>query len=677
MATAKGAGKAKQPVAAVSTKRPGAASGRATPPSSADKPARIGRSTVAQASRAASAVKPAPASPAPAAASAARRAPARRSNPAPSASSASPAKSPGAKPSSAKPSSAKSSAASPAGKPDPGTASFADVFPRLPFAQPSFALPAGRPPGLPDLPEARIPPERLTELQAEYARRWQSLLSAAGHQSAPALADRRFGHESWQGNNPFSWTAALYLLNAEFLQKMADSVQSDDRTRERIRFATQQWVDMLSPSNFLGTNPEAQRKMIETGGESLRVGIENLLSDLGKGRISQTDEAAFEVGRNVATSPGSVVFQNELVQLIQYEPSTPTVGARPLLLVPPCINKFYIMDLQPDNSLVAYAVSQGHTVFMLSWRNVGAESSHLAWDDYLEQGIFECIRVVREITGAPTINALGFCVGGTLLACALAVLAARGERPVQSMTLMTTLLDFAEPGVLGIFVDEAFVQYREQSMGQGGILKGQELATTFSFLRPNDLVWNYVVSNYLKGDRPPAFDLLYWNADSTNLPGPMYCWYLRHMYLQNELVIPDRLTCAGQPVDLRRIAVPTFVFGAREDHIVPWRAAYANTQALAGPVRFVLGASGHIAGAINPVSKNRRSYWVGQGDYPADPQAWMDTATEQPGSWWRDWSAWLQEHRGPDKPAPAAVGSRHHPILEPAPGSYVKARAPE
>ena len=667
MATAKGAGQAKPPVAARSKKPPVAE--RSTKPPVAERSTKPAVAAVGRAVSSPSDVKSASSSPASAASPAARRTSARRSAPMPAAEKASTAKA-----STAKASTAKASTVPPSAKPDPATSPFAQAFAQLPFAQPSFTLPGGTPP---DLPDARISPERLAELQAEYAERWQTLLSSAGHQSAPPLNDRRFGHESWQGNNPFSWTAALYLLNAEFLQKMADSVQSDDRTRERIRFATQQWVDMLSPSNFLGTNPEAQRKMIETGGESLRVGIENLMSDLGKGRISQTDEAAFEVGRNVATSPGSVVFQNELVQLIQYEPSTPTVGARPLLLVPPCINKFYIMDLQPDNSLVAYAVSQGHTVFMLSWRNVGAESGQLGWDDYLEQGIFECIRVVREITGAPTINALGFCVGGTLLACALAVLAARGERPVQSLTLMTTLLDFAEPGVLGIFVDEAFVQYREQSMGKGGILKGQELATTFSFLRPNDLVWNYVVSNYLKGDRPPAFDLLYWNADSTNLPGPMYCWYLRHMYLQNELVVPDRLTCAGQPVDLHRIAVPTFVFGAREDHIVPWRAAYANTQALAGPVRFVLGASGHIAGAINPVSKNRRSYWVGQGDYPADPQAWFDTATEQPGSWWRDWSAWLQEHRGPDKPAPAKLGSRHHPVLEPAPGSYVKARAPE
>ncbi|MBU6270851.1 MAG: class I poly(R)-hydroxyalkanoic acid synthase [Betaproteobacteria bacterium] len=535
-------------------------------------------------------------------------------------------------------------------------------------------------PGLPPLslpPGAAIAPARLAELQAEYLERWQALVGSGVRHAGVTLSDRRFANEAWHDSGPHAWTAALYLLNAEFLQKMAASVESDARTQERIRFATQQWVDMMSPANFLATNPEAQRRIIDTRGESLRVGLENLFSDLEKGRISQTDEEAFEVGRNVATSPGGVVFQNDLIQIVQYTPSTPKVGSRPLLMVPPSINKFYIMDLQPDNSLVAYAVSRGHTVFMLSWRNVGPELGHLTWDDYLEQGIFEAIRAVREISGAQTINALGFCVGGTILATALAALAARGERPVASLTLMTTLLDFAEPGSLGVFVDEAFVRYREQTLGGGGILKGQELATTFSFLRPNDLVWNYVVSNYLKGDRPPAFDLLYWNSDSTNLPGPMYAWYLRHMYLQNELRIPDRLVCAGQPIDLRRINVPTFVFGAREDHIVLWRAAYGSTQLLDGPVRFVLGASGHIAGAINPVSRNKRSYWVGPDRYPADPEAWLAQATERPGSWWQEWADWLDGHRGPLRAAPAALGARGFRVLEPAPGTYVKTRAPQ
>ena len=525
------------------------------------------------------------------------------------------------------------------------------------------------------MPKLAIPPERLAALQQEYVERWQELLRTAGSQSAPGLSDKRFSHESWRENSPFAWTAALYLLNADFMRKLAEAVEGDARGRDRVRFAVQQWVDMLSPANFLATNPEAQRKLVETRGESLKAGIQNLLGDIEKGRISQTDENAFEVGRNVATTPGSVVFQNELIQLIQYEATTPTVGTRPLLMVPPSVNKFYIMDLQPDNSLVAHAIANGHTVFMLSWRNVGPDQGQLGWDDYIESGIFEAIRVVREITGADVVNTLGFCVGGTILATALAALARRGERPAASMTLMTTLLDFAEPGVLGVFVEESAVALKEKAIGKGGILPGSDLATTFSFLRPNDLVWNYYVNNYLKGEQPPAFDLLYWNSDSTNLPGPMFCWFLRHMYLQNELRIPDRLVCAGEPVDLRRIELPSFVFGAREDHIVPWVAAYGGARLLAGNVRFVLGASGHIAGAINPATKNKRSYWLGPPPQ-LEPDDWLAQATEQPGSWWNEWTRWLGAYQGPLRPAPRAVGSPDHPPIEPAPGSYVKTKAP-
>ncbi|MCL4746002.1 MAG: class I poly(R)-hydroxyalkanoic acid synthase [Burkholderiaceae bacterium] len=511
-------------------------------------------------------------------------------------------------------------------------------------------------------------------LQEEYLQRWKELVQTAANRTAPDLSDRRFAHESWHDNGAFTWSAAVYLLNAEFMQKMADAVKAEPKTRDRIRFATQQWVDMLSPSNFLATNPEAQQRMLETKGESLRAGLENLVADLQRGRISQTDEEAFEVGRNVATSPGAVVYQNELIQLIQYDPTTPQVGERPLLMVPPAINKYYIMDLQPEGSLVAHAVSRGNTVFMVSWKNIGPELGHLGWDDYLEKGVFDAIAVAREITAAKTINTLGFCVGGTILACALAALAARGERPVESMTLMAALLDFSEPGVLGVFIDEASVRMRERTIGSGGVLAGKDLATTFSYLRPNDLVWNYYVNNYLKGERPAAFDLLYWNADSTNLPGPMYCWYLRHMYLQNELRIPDRLVCAGEPIDLRRIDVPTFVFGAREDHIVPWRAAYAGAKLLANDVRFTLGASGHIAGAINPATKNKRSYWTGAKP-DASPHEWLGGASERPGSWWNAWSDWLAPHQGELLPAPKAPGSRAHRPIEAAPGSYVKARA--
>ncbi len=523
-------------------------------------------------------------------------------------------------------------------------------------------------------PALSMPPAKLAALQEDYVRQWQDLLGRAGSKTAPALNDKRFAHAAWQENGPFAWAAALYLLNSNFMRRMADALEGDERTRERVRFMTQQWVDMLSPANFVATTPEVQRKLLETNGESLKAGMQNLLADLEKGHMSQTDEAAFEVGRNVATTAGSVVFQNELMQLIQYDAVTPSVAERPLLMVPPSVNKFYIMDLQPENSLVAHALANGNTVFMVSWRNVGADLGHLTWDDYLESGIFEAIRVVREITGAPTINALGFCVGGTMLATGLAALASRGERPVAALTLMTTLLDFARPGVLGALVDEPSIVMREQTIGKGGLLHGQELATTFSFLRPNDLVWNYYVNNYLKGEQPPAFDLLYWNSDSTNLPGPMYSWFMRHTYLQNELKIPGRLVCAGEPIDLGSIGVPTFVFGAREDHIVPWFAAYDGARLLSGSVQFVLGASGHIAGAINPASKNKRSYWLGPPPQ-IDSDSWFEQAVEQPGSWWNEWTRWLQPHQGAMQPAPDAVGSADHPPIEPAPGSYVKVKA--
>jgi polyhydroxyalkanoate synthase len=337
-----------------------------------------------------------------------------------------------------------------------------------------------------------------------------------------------------------------------------------------------------------------------------------MINDLQKGRISQSDESAFEVGRNVGTTPGHVVFENELFQLIQYAPVTPKVRAVPLLMIPPCINKFYILDLQPENSLVRYALEQGNTVFMVSWRNPDKSLGHLTWDDYVEQGAIAAIDAARAIAGQDKVHVFGFCVGGTIAATALAVMAARDQHPAASVSLLTTLLDFSDNGVLDVFVDAAQVAMREQALARGGLMPGRDLATTFSALRPNDLVWNYVQQNYLKGKAPPAFDLLYWNADSTNLPGPMFCWYLRNTYLENSLKEPGKLTVCGVPVDLGKVAAPVFVYGSREDHIVPWEAAFAS-MSLLNPKdgksnKFVLGASGHIAGVINPASKNKRSY---------------------------------------------------------------------
>jgi polyhydroxyalkanoate synthase subunit PhaC len=533
-----------------------------------------------------------------------------------------------------------------------------------------------------------VPPEALSRIQSEYIKRatdiwnqsFQRMQPESTASTAPApLGDRRFAAAEWMTNPAASLTAQLYLLNARALMEMADSLEGDAKTQARIRFAVQQWVDATSPSNFLALNPEALKKAVDTQGESIATGMQHLLEDLQKGHVSQTDESVFEVGRNVATTAGSVVYENELFQLIEYKPLTAKVHERPMLFVPPCINKYYILDLQPDNSVIRYTVEQGHRTFVVSWRNPDESLVDKTWDDYIEHGPIDAIRTVQAISGAKTINTLGFCVGGTILTTALAVLAARGEQPAHSVTLLTTLLDFESTGILDIFIDEASVQLREATLGDKapggpGLLKGKELATTFSFLRPNDLVWNYVVGNYLKGETPPPFDLLYWNGDSTNLPGPMYCWYLRHMYLQNELKQPGKLTVCGEKVDIGRIEAPFFVYGSREDHIVPWAAAYASMPLIKGKKTFTLGASGHIAGVINPPAKGKRSHWTSD-KLPAKAEDWLKGATEHPGSWWPRWSDWLKPLAGKLVNAPKAPGNARFKAIEPAPGRYVKAKA--
>jgi polyhydroxyalkanoate synthase len=539
----------------------------------------------------------------------------------------------------------------------------------------------------------KIDSEVLQAIQKQYIAEL-ALLMGQGlgkpDQGAPMPIDRRFSNPAWQDHGIFEYTARLYLLNARTMQQLADAVKADDKTRARIRFAVGQWVDALSPANFLVTNPEAQKKMLETNGESIKAGIANLLEDAKRGRISMTDESRFEVGKNVATTEGAVVYECEFFQLIQYTPLSAKVGTRPILLVPPCINKFYVMDLQPSNSIVRYVVEQGSTAFMVSWRNPTEECAQWTWDDYIEKGVIRAIEVAsdlgKSITKADKINMLGFCVGGTLVTTALAVLAARGKKPAASLTLLTTLLDFTHTGVLDVFIDENQVRMREEKMGKGGLMPALELGTTFSFLRPNDLVWPYVVGNYLKGEKPPAFDLLYWNADSTNLPGPMYCWYLRNTYLENRLREPGECEVNGTPVDLTLIDCPVYVYGSREDHIVPWESAYASTQVLSGVspsnLRFVLGASGHIAGVINPASSGKRNHWVAgkakgntrAAKFPEQASAWFERAESRPGSWWSDWSAWLAEQAGPLVNAPKKLGSTKYKAGEAAPGSYVKVR---
>ena len=554
---------------------------------------------------------------------------------------------------------------------------------------PGMGLPGAAPAA--NAPQISFDPEKLQSLQQQYmtdaSALWtqclqgpQNLQGKPGPATWPASSDKRFSAPAWTENPMAGMAAAVYLLNARTLLGLADAVVADGKTQSRIRFAIEQWLAATSPSNFLAFNVDAQKKAIETKGGSLAQGIKNLMHDMAQGHVSMTDESQFNVGKNVATTEGAVVFENELFQLIEYKPLTAKVFEKPFLLIPPCINKFYILDLQPENSLIRYAVAQGHRTFVVSWRNPDATLGSKTWDDYIEHAAIKAIDVVQDITGAKLINALGFCVGGTILTSAIAVLAARKQKPVASATLLTTLLDFKDTGILDLFIDEAFVQYREKEMGQGGLMKGGDLASTFSFLRPNDLVWNYVVGNYLKGETPPPFDLLYWNSDSTNLPGPMYAWYLRNTYLENNLVKPGKVTVCGEKIDLRKVDLPVYIYGSREDHIVPINGAYASTQALPGKKRFVMGASGHIAGVINPPAKNKRSHWIGSDTkFPPTADAWIAAAKEHPGSWWTDWAQWLKGQAGKQIAAPKnygnAAGKVKYKAIEPAPGRYVKAKA--
>ena len=528
---------------------------------------------------------------------------------------------------------------------------------------------------LPAVPPAWIDPAAAADLTDRYNRKFEELWSriAAGNLGGGGESehrDRRFSAREWREQPYFALLKEAYLLHASYVRELVDLAQADAGTKKRLAFLAHQYVDAVSPSNFLATNPEALKLALESGGASLVQGLSNLITDARRGRIAMTDESAFEVGRNLAITPGDVVFRNELIELIQYDAATPQVYKRPILVVPPCINKYYILDLRPENSLVKFAVDQGHSVFMISWRNIPQELGTLAWDDYLEQGVLSAIDVARDISASKTINALGFCVGGTQLASALALLAARRKSPVASATLLTTMLDFTDPGDIGVYVSRESLDAREPVLRAGGRVFGGELAGAFASLRPNELVWNYVVGNYLKGRTPPPFDLLYWNSDSANLPGPMYLDYVRNMYLDNRLREPNALTMCGEKIDLGRIATPVYVYASQDDHIVPWRSAYRTIGLLGGDMKFVLGASGHIAGVVNPPSSQRRHYWTNEL-LTDDPDDWFARAESHRGSWWPDWAAWLAKHGGARRAAPKRTGSTHFKPLAPAPGTYV------
>ena len=517
--------------------------------------------------------------------------------------------------------------------------------------------------------------KQMAQTQQQLMDQMTTFWAAAAKESAasPTAAkdtDKRFSADTWRSDPRFDLLRRTYLGYSDFLQGAVESAQLDDKTKAQMRYGMRQFVEAMSPSNFFLTNPEAMQMASETGGESLVQGMNLFFEDLAKGRVSQTDEQAYVLGKDLATTPGAVIFENEVMQLIQYAPATEKVRQRPLVMFPPCINKFYILDLQPDNSIVRYMVAQGHPVFMVSWRNVGPEQGHLTWDDYLEKGVKQAIDVALDVSGADKVNTLGFCVGGTLLGSALAVLRARGEDKVASMTLLTTMLDFSDTGEIGALVTEQSVAAREAAIGRGGLMKGKELGFTFTSLRANDLMWQYVVNSYLKGKAPPALDMLFWNSDNTNMPGPMFCWYIRNTYLENNLRVPGKTKLCGTPVDLSRIDVPAFIYASREDHIVPWHTAYTSTQLLSGETTFVLGASGHIAGVVNPPAKKKRNHWVGGNEGP-DADRWLETAQNVPGSWWPAWGKWLEPLAGAEVPAPGSVGNANYKRIEAAPGRYV------
>ncbi len=489
----------------------------------------------------------------------------------------------------------------------------------------------------------------------------------------PVRGDRRFSAPEWEESPLHNYIKQSYLLSSRWLTGMISDSTLDDATKNKCDFYTRQFVDAMSPSNFAMTNPEVLKETLESKGQNLIQGLENLMQDIDNGRITMTDESAFELGKNLATTPGSVVFQNDLFQLVHFKPMTEKVNDRPLLIIPPCINKYYVLDLSEDNSYVRYCLEKGNNVFIISWRNPDEALGDKTWDDYLNEGTIPAIDAVKNITGAKKINGVAWCIGGTMLATTMAVLAAKRKKPFASATFFTTLLDFSDPGELGVFIDESQVKQHEHKLKEGGVMPGKQLATTFAMLRANDLIWNYVVNNYLKGKTPPPFDILYWNADSTNMTSAMYTWYLRNMYLENKLIEPGGVELCGVPVDLGKIDCPVYCLSTIEDHIAPWKTTFISTELLKGPMQFVLGASGHIAGVINPANKNKRNYWI-NGETGQGADHWLETAESVPGSWWTHWDKWLKSQGGNEIPAPEQVGNKEYPEIEAAPGSYVFAK---
>jgi polyhydroxyalkanoate synthase len=545
---------------------------------------------------------------------------------------------------------------------------------------------------LENISQVSFDPEALAHAQTEF---WQASLALWQQTALGTLRgsdqkvieleadDRRFRSDAWDDGYVFDFIKQSYLLASRYVIAATESVSGiDDKKRERINFYTRQFVDAMAPSNFALTNPDVLKKTIESKGENLVKGFQNILDDLERGegqlKTRMVDTKAFDLGHNLALTPGKVVVQNDLIQLIQYEPETATVNRTPLLVIPPWINKYYILDLQPRNSFIRWLVEQGHTVFVISWVNPGSELAEKGFEDYLLEGPLVALDAMQTITGTTQSNVIGYCLGGTLLGALLAYLQATGAaKRVDSATFLTSMIDFAEPGDLGVFIDEEQVESLEQKMDRDGYLDGTDMATTFNMLRSNDLVWSFVINNYLMGEEPLAFDLLYWNSDSTRMPARMHSDYLRTMYLENRFKEPGGMVLDGVPIDISSVKTPCYFLSTCEDHIAPWRSTFAGAGLFKGPVRFVLSGSGHIAGVVNPPAANKYGYRTSRNRPSGDAEAWLNSATLKEGSWWPNWQQWVSKFKGTKVKARKPGAKKTFPALENAPGSYAGKRLDE
>ncbi|MEZ5692115.1 MAG: class I poly(R)-hydroxyalkanoic acid synthase [Rickettsiales bacterium] len=523
--------------------------------------------------------------------------------------------------------------------------------------------------------------EKQINLWHDYMKLWENTTKRLmGNEEAPIISpdrrDKRFKDETWEKNTVFDFIKQSYLISSRWIQNSIKDVEGlEEHDAKKIDFYTRQFVDAMSPSNFLMTNPEVLKTTIESNGENLVNGLENLLEDIENSkknlRVSMTDRSAFVAGKNIANTKGKVIFRNDLMELIQYEPATKDVYKTPLLVMPAWINKYYILDLQEGNSYVKWAVEQGHTVFIISWVNPDRKLGKKTFDDYMKEGPLAAIEAIEQATGEKEVNVVAYCLGGTLLSITLAWLQAKKQQnKIKSATYLTTMIDFSNAGELSVFIDEEQIKLLESKMTEQGYLDGSEMAMTFNMLRANDLIWSFVVNNYLLGKDPFPFDLLYWNSDSTRMPATMHSFYLRNMYQKNMLLKPNALTIGGEPIDLRTVKTPAYMLSTREDHIAPWQSTYAATQIFSGDIRFVLAASGHIAGVINHPTKKKYCYWTNK-KLPNSPDEWLNSAQQEEGSWWSDWNKWQQQFSGDKVPA-RVIGEGKLKPIEDAPGSYVK-----